>query len=173
MSFRWLSVMFTAVAVLAFTGSLMAQEAAKTEPAKHQYVGVKACKLCHKKDGIFDSWSATAHATAFDKLSEEDKKNEALKPYYTTGTTAEGELLTGVQCEVCHGPGSDYKKKSVMESREASVAAGLLIPDAKTCAKCHNDKAPAKLAATAKDFDFAKLKEKGAHAAAIKTEAAK
>ncbi len=103
-----------------------------------------------------------------DKLAEADKKNEALIPFYTTGTTAEGELLTGVQCEACHGAGSDYKKMTVMKDKAAAIAAGLVMPDAKVCAKCHNDKAPGKLGATAKDFDFAKAKVAGVHAKAIK-----
>jgi len=168
MRIRWMHVTLILLAVLAFVGSTIAQEPAKTEAPKHQYVGVKSCKICHKKDGIFDSWSTTVHATFYDSLPEADKKNEAFKPFYTTGTTAEGELLTGVQCEACHGPGSDYKKKTVMENKEQAIAAGLIIPDAKVCARCHNDKAPGKLGATAKDFDFAKAKEKGVHAKAIK-----
>jgi nitrate/TMAO reductase-like tetraheme cytochrome c subunit len=171
MKVRLLNVLIALVVVLAFMGVAMAQDAAKPEAAKHQFVGVKACKTCHKKDGIADSWAATAHATAWDKLSDADKANEALKPFYTTGSTAEGELLTGIQCESCHGAGSDYKKMSVMKDKAAAVAAGMVVPDAKTCANCHNEKAPGKLGATAKDFDFAKMKEKGAHAAAVKATA--
>jgi hypothetical protein len=170
MNVRLLQVFLTVVLALVFVGTGLAQEAAK---AAHTYVGVKQCKMCHKKDGIFDSWSASKHATAWDSLSADNQKNEAFKAFYTTGSTPEGELLTGIQCEACHGPGSDYKKKSVMENKEAAMAAGLIIPDAKVCAKCHNDKAPGKLGATAKDFDFAKMKEKGVHAKAIKADAAK
>jgi hypothetical protein len=148
-----------------------AQEAPKV---KHEYVGVKVCAMCHKTDGIHESWLATKHATAWDKLSPEDQKKEALKPFYTTGTTAKGDLLTGVQCEACHGPGSDYKAKSVMQDKQKAIEAGMLIPDAKTCLKCHNDKAPtAALVATVKAFDYAKMKVAGAHAPAKKAEPAK
>lgn len=149
--------------------SLAGAEEAKKAAATHEYIGAKKCMMCHKKDGIAESWQATKHATAWDNLSEEDKKNEALKPFYTTGTDAKGELLTGIQCEACHGPGSDYKVKSIMEDKEKAIANGLVIPDAKTCAKCHNEKAPtAALVASAKDFDFEKMKTKGAHAPAVK-----
>jgi len=168
MKLRWSHVLITMAMVLAFTCALMAQDAAKAEAPKHAYVGVKSCKMCHKKDGIDSSWAATIHATAYDKLAEADKKNEALKPFYTTGTTAEGELLLNVQCEACHGAGSDYKKMTVMKDKAAAIAAGLVMPDAKVCAKCHNDKAPGKLGATAKDFDFAKAKAAGVHAKAVK-----
>ena len=133
--------------------------------AKHEYIGAKKCKMCHKKDGIFDSWMKTKHATAWDGLTDEQKKDEALKPFYTTGINKKGELLTGVQCEACHGPGSDFKKKSIMQDREKAIANGLIIPDEKTCLKCHNADAPTKtLAATAKDFSFKKMKVTGVHA---------
>ncbi|UCC44700.1 MAG: hypothetical protein JSU65_01870 [Candidatus Zixiibacteriota bacterium] len=168
MRVRLLQLLLSAAMVLVFVGAAWADEPAKEEKPQHTYVGVKKCKICHKKDGIYDSWAATKHATAWDSLSAEQQKDEALKPYYTTGSTPDGDLLTGIQCEACHGPGSDYKKKSIMEDREAAIAAGLIIPDATTCARCHNEKAPAKLAATAKDFDFAKMKEKGVHAKMVK-----
>ena len=147
--------------LLAWTVS--AEEGQEAETSTHEYVGVKKCKMCHKKSGIYDSWLASPHAAAWDSLSAEDQKNEELKKYYTTGTTAKGELLTGVQCEACHGAGKDYKKKSIMQDRKKAVANGLLIPDEATCKKCHHEKAPAALAAVAKDFDMAKMKTKGTH----------
>ena len=166
MRVRVLGILIGFVLMALFLGLTGAEEAKK---ARHDYIGVKKCVICHKKDGIAASWEATKHATAWDNLSEEDKKNEALKPFYTTGIDAKGELLTGIQCEACHGPGSDYKTNSIMKDREKAIANGLLIPDEKTCLKCHNDKAPtAALAATAKDFDYEKLKLIGSHAAAVK-----
>ncbi len=130
---------------------------------KHEYVGAKKCKICHKKDGTFPSWSESKHALAWDSLSAAEQKDEELLPYYTTGTTAKGDLLTGVQCEACHGPGADYKKKKVMQVRETSVKAGLEIPSEETCKKCHHAKAPAALAKIVKGFDFAKMVTKGVH----------
>ncbi|MCK4823184.1 hypothetical protein KA005_45910 [bacterium] len=154
------------LAMLAFCGIVMADEAVKkdeVEKADHAYVGAKKCKICHKKSGIFESWGATPHATAWDNLTDEEKADKELMKYYTTGTDAKGELLTGIQCESCHGPGSDYKKKKIMQDREAAVAAGMVIPTDENCLGCHNDKAPAKVAAVAKDFDLDKLKATGVH----------
>jgi len=163
---------YVAVAVsLLFVAALFSLTVAQEQKAavKHEYIGAKMCKMCHTKDGIFDSWAASKHATAWDGLSEEQKKNEALKAYYTTGTSAKGELLTGVQCEACHGPGNDYKTKSIMENKEQAIANGMIIPDEKTCKKCHNETAPTDaLKASAKAFDFAKMKTTGVHAAAKK-----
>ena len=169
MKMRLFHLLLAMLVIGAFAGAVWAEggdkkEEAKTEEAKHDYVGVKKCKICHKKSGIHASWEASKHATAWDDLTEEQQKDEAYLPYYTTGTTAKGDLLTGIQCEACHGPGADFKKKTIMQDREAAMAAGLLMVDEKTCAKCHHEKAPAKLAATAKDFDYAKMKEKGVHA---------
>jgi hypothetical protein len=140
-----------------FTGIALAGE-----EAKHEYVGAKKCKMCHKKDGIYPAWEATGHAKAWDQLSDEDKKNKDCIGCHSSGVDKDGNILEGVQCEACHGPGSDYKKKSVMEDREKAIAAGLLIPDEKTCLGCHNDKIPEKFRAK-EAFDYAKMKDKGVH----------
>lgn len=157
--------------IVAFAAVMFSMAVA--EDAKHEFVGTKKCKMCHKKDGIFESWSASKHATAWDNLSDADKKNKDLAKYYTTGTDAKGVALNNIQCEACHGAGADYKKKSIMKDQAKAVAAGMVIPTAELCLGCHNDKAPAAVAAVAKDFDFAKAVAKGAHAKAKKAEAKK
>ena len=49
-----------------------------------------------------------------------------------------------IDCEGCHGPGSDYMKMSVMKDPAAAKAAGLIMPDKAACGKCHGkDKVPA------------------------------
>ena len=70
-------------------------------------IGADKCKMCHKLQ--FDSWTASAHA-------------KAAPP---------------VDCETCHGPGSDYKAMSVMKNLEAAKKAGLVVPTKTDCAKCH------------------------------------
>lgn len=153
----------------ALAATVFAQEGEKA-PA-NEFIGAKKCIMCHKKDGVGPSWESTVHATAFDKLTDEQKKDANFLKYYTTGTDAKGVLLEGVQCEACHGAGSNYKAKSVMEDKEAAIKAGLVIPDEKTCMGCHNDKAPAAVAAIAKDWDYAKAKAKGVHAMPVTEEA--
>ena len=59
----------------------------------------------------------------------------------------------GVQCESCHGPGSKYKSTKIMSKtkyasqrdiqHKLALEADLVIPEEKTCLKCHNKKSPA------------------------------
>ena len=128
------------------------------------YVGVKSCKMCHRKaeDGEqFAKWQESAHAKAFEKLASPEAKEAAKKlgiddpqksgkclachstAYNWKDTVQNAELPVeeGVSCESCHGPGKNYKAKTVMKDKAQAKAAGLL--DAKdSCILCHNDKAP-------------------------------
>ena len=166
MRIRLLTILIAVVFAATLVVGALAQDA-KKDAAKHEYVGVNKCKICHKKDNTYTTWVTTKHAFAYDSLTAEQKKDTSLLKYYTTGTTAAGELLTNIQCEACHGPGSDYKTMSIMKDKAKAEAAGLNLPTAETCMKCHNAKAPAKLAALLdKDgkFDFAANVKKGVHA---------
>jgi len=138
------------VAMLAGLVVLVAVQVAVAEPA---YIGAAKCKMCHKVE--YASWEQLAHFKAFEQLGAEDQgKAECLK-CHATGNTAD---MPGVQCEACHGPGGDYKGLKVMKDREASVAAGLLLPDQKTCEGCHTG-APHDQAA----FDYDSAKAAGIH----------
>ena len=97
-----------------------------------------------------------AHAKAFDKLKDDEKAKAECLECHATGESAE---MPGVQCEACHGPGNQYKSIKVMKDREASVAAGLIVPDDSTCKGCHEG-APHEQPA----FDYEAAKEKGIHA---------
>lgn len=109
------------------------------------YIGAEKCKMCHKVE--YTSWSEMKHKGAFDLLPTEDQgKAECLKCHATGGTVD----MPGVQCEACHGPGSSYKSMKVMKDHDASVAAGLVLPDEALCKTCHEG-APHDLPA----FDFA------------------
>ena len=76
--------------------------------------------------------------------------------------------LANVGCEACHGAGSDYRSPKIMSvkaykenreaARKAAIAAGMIIPDEKTCTTCHNEENPVH-----KPFNFAEYKEKIKH----------
>jgi len=119
------------------------------------YRGVKKCKVCHYK--IYKTWKETKHATAFDRLNEEEKKDPKCIECHTTNKDTE---LPGVHCEACHGPGSKFSSARIMNKKKfkanpelqerMAIEAGLVIvPDEKSCKQCHNEKSP-----HYKGFDF-------------------
>jgi hypothetical protein len=137
--------------------------------ADAQYVGVAKCKACHKAE--FEIWQASPHAGAFDKLSAEEQAKDECVACHTTGhggSAAEGADLKGVGCESCHGPGSLYRKVSIMSKskykenpdgqRKLAIDAGLVLPDESSCTSCHNEKSP-----TFKGFNFEEAKAKIKH----------
>ena len=152
---------------LALVVALLA--ASPAESASPQYVGASKCKTCHMKE--FNTWSASPHAKALGRLSAEERKKEECVGCHVTGhgkPAAAGAALEGVQCEVCHGPGSLYKATSIMSKKayEADLEAakkkareaGLIDPVEATCRGCHNDKSP-----HFKEFDFKAMSEKIKH----------
>ena len=95
-----------------------------------------------------------------------EDKNPACLGCHTTGNGtggygAEGMAevdLASVGCEACHGAGSEYKTKKVMEDVEAAKAAGLIMPTEESCKTCHNEKSP-----NFKGFNYAEYWAKIAH----------
>lgn len=137
------------------------------EEASFKYVGEAKCKFCHQgeKNGeIYEKWQETPHATAFESLGEAHQNDDACLKCHTTGfggAIAAGtkpEDLRGVQCESCHGPGSEYKAMKVMKSHELSLQNGLVVPDEALCKNCHVAELPQECwggAEASPAFDFA------------------
>jgi hypothetical protein len=167
-----------ACSLVVFAGSLRPALAADPE---HNFVGAEKCKMCHNspaKGAQFTKWTESAHSKAFQVLaSDEAKKIAAAKNIadpqkadeclrcHVAGHGVSAAKLTekykvedGVSCEACHGPGGDYQKIDVMKDKAKAAAAGLVIPDEKTCTGCHNQESP-----TFKSFDFTAMHAKIAH----------
>jgi hypothetical protein len=126
MSKRTMVLIVGVVVVLGAAVAVQAQE--------HTYVGATKCKMCHKVQHT--SWAETTHAKATERAKASTDRAfsaDCLKCHATNAS----EELAGVQCEACHGPGSDYKKMSIMKDREKAVSNGLLVPTQKTCDGCH------------------------------------
>ncbi len=122
--------------------------------------------MCHKKADTgnqYGKWQSLGHAKAYEMLSGEEAKAVAAKlnienpqtsgqclqchsTAYFFSTERKSEEVTleeGVSCQSCHGPGADYKKKSIMQSLEQSIAGGMIHPaKEKSCTLCHNDTSP-------------------------------
>jgi hypothetical protein len=126
-------VFLVLVVVVALTGlTALVATAAPT------YIGADKCKMCHKVQ--YDSWLAVGtHSKSLEKAkaSTNQKWDASCLGCHSTNKS---ETAKGVECEACHGPGSDYKALSVMKDRAKAVAAGLNIPTQATCATCHDGK---------------------------------
>jgi hypothetical protein len=98
-----------------------------------QYVGVDKCKPCHLPE--FGTWHASAHAAALATAKAADTFGaECLKCHATNAS----ESMPGVQCEACHGPGSEYWPIPVMYDVKKAMQLGLLVQDQKLCDGCHD-----------------------------------
>ena len=158
------------------------------QDAKFTYIGAQKCKICHRKPDQgeqFGIWEKSQHAKAYETLKSEQSQKIAKERGLKVAANEAPECLKchvtaydqpaemkdkkfavedGVQCESCHGPGSEYKSKKIMEDRELSIKNGLnpiLVSDGsaeKQCKTCHNEESP-----TFKGFEFAKMWEKIKH----------
>jgi YVTN family beta-propeller protein len=132
--------------------------AAAKEPV---FVGAQACGRCHQGPGMghqYSKWLLSRHARAYASLSLEEARPIADlsgipgDPHdspmclgcHATASDVEPwrrdagfRLADGVQCEMCHGPGSEYMDAAVMKDRQAAMMAGLMMPTKETCARCH------------------------------------
>ena len=114
------------------------------------YVGWKNCETCHPE--IAGSWQNTRHAKAIESLKKSKQETlPACVKCHVTGYEKDGGFIdneltpemAGVQCEVCHGPGSDhveiweevYPKKTLTPEQQGR--AQLPIPNVDNCLKCH------------------------------------
>jgi uncharacterized paraquat-inducible protein A len=126
---RTVVLVAVAVAVLALGASLAS--------AAPTYIGAQKCKMCHRIQ--YESWLQTKHAKATDDAkASTTRKFEAA--CLTCHATNKDEAMAGVQCEACHGPGSEYKTISVMKDLAKAKAAGLVLPTQETCNGCHDGK---------------------------------
>jgi len=140
-------------------GVLEAQHA--REPV---YVGARVCGSCHLKEGMgnqFSRWLLSKHARAYAVLAKPEARKIAdlsgipeepqestmcLGCHATAADTEEWErdptffIEDGVQCEKCHGPGSEYMAVEVMTDPEAAMQAGLRMPSRRDCMVCHESK---------------------------------
>jgi len=147
-----LSVVCLASPILAGHGS------AQRQPV---YVGMKACAACHDGAGMgyqCSVWQQSKHARAYAVLAkpeakaiaelsgipQEPQESSMCLGCHATGAHAEDwekdvtfSVEDGVQCEHCHGPGSEYMSEAVMMDRERAMAAGLNMPTEHDCMVCH------------------------------------
>jgi hypothetical protein len=178
------------IRISAFLLGGMMLAAAFAYAATPTYVGSKRCKACHLRE--YRSWEKTRMARTFDLLrpgtAVEAKRKATMdlqKDYthepkclacHVTGSGKPGGFVSfektpemaGVQCEECHGPGSEYLKAGGMTfqnkhyKRADLVKLGLVVPNQGTCASvCHNERSPFR--GPGYVFAFEEREAKGVH----------
>ena len=136
------------------TGGELREGAGREPPADDDPhpVGVMVCASCHRGESmgyVASKWRLTGHAEAYAVLGTEaardvaaaegididPRRSEACLRCHITG----GGLAPtrGVQCESCHGLGSDHAARAAAGNPMASHAVGLSIPTRATCERCH------------------------------------
>lgn len=158
------------ILILVFCFALLMQGGAAAQADKAQYVGAVKCKMCHSsaaRGNQYGIWSNSSHAKAFAALASDEAKAVAkkagvegdpqksakcLKCHVTAfDAPAAAKAATfnqeeGVECEVCHGPGSLYMSMKVMKGLAAGTQDAKAVafnPGDKTkCVKCHNQESP-------------------------------
>lgn len=134
-----------------------------------KYVGATSCaSVCHKGDSKgnqYEIWQNSKHSQAMKDLQTPFADSLAKSRNFTTAAAetpecmkchtlgkelVEAELestfdkMDGVQCETCHGPGSEYKKISIMKDVNLAAQNGLIIhkEGESFCVTCHNQESP-------------------------------
>jgi len=160
------------------------------DPTQFNYIGAKACGKCHKseKQGKqLSIWKESLHAHAYVVLKTEeaaavakemgfDKSPSELQEClvchasgYDVNETQLGKgfnIEDGVQCETCHGAGSEYKSLKIMKNRDLAVKNGLVKVFEGTeefCRSCHNPDSP-----TYSGFEFETMWAKIEHYLPVK-----
>jgi hypothetical protein len=111
------------------------------EAGRPYYVGDGKCASCHAPAMAF--WKKTVHASAWRTLVEVNKQNDYrcvschVTGYGQVGGTSLGhtDRLRDVQCEVCHGPGSEHVAQKGLEEPSAMRRDA----PATLCTGCHTE----------------------------------
>jgi len=161
-----LSVILGGIVMLGVAGMVVAQEkAAETAPAAEaQYIGADKCKMCHSKQ--YATWQKMKHSTAIEALSAEEQKNAECIKCHVTGYQKPGGYesmektpkMVNVQCEACHGAGSNHMKAPMAEKKKTINGKGV---DCRECHSPHVDVNRVKTADKAEAKPAAKTEEKG------------
>ncbi len=129
--------------------------------ADRSYVGASACKLCHKSElqgRQFVLWESSLHSKSFANLSSAKAAEvgkamgvavpadspQCLGCHSPLAAKAPELKAEGVTCEVCHGPGSGYRKLNIMQDKAKAVENGLVLYGDSSaiqahCLECHQN----------------------------------
>jgi hypothetical protein len=111
------------------------------EPGRPFYVGMDKCVSCHKSAAAF--WRTTVHANAWRTLVDVGKQADYkcvgchVTGYGEVGGTSLGHTqhLENIQCETCHGAGSEHVAGKGLEDPPAIQR----MTPSPVCTNCHNE----------------------------------
>lgn len=151
------------------------------------YIGSEACGKCHDGPAMghqFTRWRLSAHARAYASLSlpeaaeitklsgitEEPHRAKMCLGCHATAADEEAwrladgfHLEDGLQCEACHGPGSEYAVEAIMRDKPRAMANGLRIYNRDDCMICHRVKGSHDAVLKRAPFDLDKALRQIAH----------
>jgi len=119
----------------------------------YRYVGNDKCRLCHRDFFIGRKQDPHDHAMSY-ITSSEYRDNPRCLVCHSTGFGVSNKVSTGfvsvektprlvnVQCEGCHGPGSNHIKIATLKKTGGGFLAGEDRPDRlkKMCFSCHTSR---------------------------------
>ncbi len=138
-----------------------------SEAQQFKYTGAEGC-ACHKAE--ISDWERSKHGQAFDLLKPGKRASKKKKagldpdkdytrdpkclPCHVTGYKEDGGFkdlestgnLAGIGCEMCHGPGSEYrvlhKEKGMTFTKADARGMGQVYGsfDESVCRRCHENK---------------------------------
>lgn len=138
------------------------------------YLGETACRKCHD-NGPSHKWRTSKHAHAYSNLATPEAieitrlSGIDVNPFhspiclYCHTTASDTEpwrrddnflFEDGIQCEYCHGPGSEYADNEIMADKEKAAKAGLTMPDKDFCLVCHKSKGSHQAVLQVRAFDY-------------------
>jgi hypothetical protein len=144
-------------------------------------------RQCHEGAEMgrqYAKWLSTKHAKAWATLAmpqsaeisrisglrEPPQKSPVCLGCHAVASDAEGGSATirsisrtAMQCEACHGPGSEYANQQTMRDKAAAMKAGLRMPNERRCLVCHIDKGSHTEVLKSEKFDYAKYMALIAH----------
>jgi hypothetical protein len=97
---------------------------------ERRFVGTTKCAACHFNQ--YKTWKSSAHGRGFDILPQKYQRDPSCLKCHTTGfgqpTTLDDPsavYVTGVNCEACHGPGSEHVQFALRLVEQDLTEAGL------------------------------------------------
>jgi hypothetical protein len=119
-------------------------------PEGLEFVGSESCRSCHQSE--YDKWHETKHAQAYATLEKHGYQYDpecvvchVVGLDYESGFVSERRTpeLKNVDCENCHGPGSEHVKNPIQAKTKGPKA---------TCLDCHTPEHSGEYAGNEKVF---------------------